>query len=340
MKNSRALWWGAGALAAGAGLAMMRRTERMSLAGKVVLITGGSRGLGLALARRFAGEGARLALCARGGHGLDVARQNLTSTGAEVFTVPCDVADPEQVRHMIASTLREYGRIDVLVNNAGVIHVGPVHEMTLDDFETAMAVMFWGHVYTTMTVLPHMKERHSGRIVNITSIGAKVSVPHLVPYSCAKFAAAAFSEGMRAELQNTGIKVVTIAPGLMRTGSYLNAVFKGNAEAEARWFSAGASLPGISISATRAARQIVEATALGSSERILSMPANLLALFHGMFPGTTADVMGLVNRMLPRGGGEVETGAQSAALRTTVMRAVTTLGRKAAAQYLQPASNS
>ncbi|MEO8597767.1 MAG: SDR family oxidoreductase [Candidatus Solibacter sp.] len=329
---------GAGALAAGAGIALMGRpAERMELAGKVVLITGGSRGLGLAMARRFAGEGARLALCARGAHGLEAAHHNLTGMGAEVFFSPCDVSDPEQVQQLIADTLREYGRIDVLVNNAGVIHVGPVHEMSLQDFETAMAVMFWGPVHTTMAVLPHMRQRRSGRIVNITSIGGKVSVPHLVPYSCAKFAAAAFSEGMRAELKNSGVKVVTIAPGLMRTGSYLNAVFKGDAEGEATWFSAGASLPGISMSATRAARQIVEATARGSAERVLGIPAIMLARFHRMFPGMTSEIMALVNGALPRGGGQIETGAQSRVLHQAWMRLVTTLGRRAAVQFLQPA---
>src|SRR5207302_4043287 len=138
-----------------------------------------------------------------------------------------------------------------------------------------------------------------GRIANITSVGAKVSVPHLIPYSCAKFAAAAFSEGMRAELQGTGVRVITIAPGLMRTGSYLNALFKGAEEDEAAWFSVSSSLPGLSMSAGRAAKQIISATVTGRAERTLSTPANVLARFHGLFPGATADILGLVNRLLP-----------------------------------------
>src|SRR5205807_4694011 len=143
---------------------------------------------------------------------------------------------------------------------AGTISVGPIQTMTVEDFRDAMDVMFWGMVYTTLEALPHFQRNQHGRIVNITSIGGKISVPHLLPYSCAKFAAVAFSEGLRAELHGTGVQAITIAPGLMRTGSFLNAEFKGDDEREAAWFSLSASLPGPSMSATRAARQIISAT--------------------------------------------------------------------------------
>src|SRR5437763_6066124 len=109
---------------------------------------------------------------------------------------------------MVDEVAKRFGRIDVLVNNAGIIQVGPVENMTITDFENAMAVMFWGPVYATLATLPYMRQHGDGRIVNITSIGGKVSVPHLVPYSCAKFAAVALSEGLRAELASTGIRVV------------------------------------------------------------------------------------------------------------------------------------
>jgi len=326
------------AATAGIAAALLRRKKALDLRGKVVLITGGSRGLGLALARGFAERGASLSLCARNEEELDAAKKDLARFAANALTVVCDVGYRDQVQRVVEATLRHYGRIDVLVNNAGVIRVGPVHTMTVEDFENAMDVMFWGTVYATLAVLPHMRERGCGRIVNITSVGAKVSVPHLVPYSCAKFAAAAFSEGLRSELSGTGVKVVTIAPGLMRTGSYLNAVFKGAEEGEAVWFSASASIPGISMSAKRAARQIISATISGSPERILSTPANLIARFHGLFPGVTAEILGLVNRLLPSGSRDVETGADSPVLKTVWARALTTLGRRAAKYYLQPAA--
>src|SRR5947207_4543781 len=196
---------------------------------------------------------------------------------------------------MVEEATMRFGRIDAVINNAGIIQVGPIETMTIEDFERAMAVNFWGVVYTTLAVLPSMLARRRGNIVNITSIGGKVSVPHLLPYSCAKFAAVGFSEGLRAELARDHIPVTTIVPGLMRTGGHLNALFKGDREAEFTWFSLGASLPGISMAAERAARQIVRAAKRGEAERILSLPANLLASFHGLLPGATAGLLRLVH---------------------------------------------
>ena len=324
------------ALAAAVTATAWRRRSTMDLHGKVVLITGGSHGLGLALARTFAREGAKLVLCARSQEELERAAKDVAMNGVEVFTATCDVSNRQQVEALVTAALDRFGRIDVLVNNAGIIHVGPIETMTIEDFEEAMGVMFWGTVYSTMAVLPHMRGRSHQRIVNITSIGAKVSVPHLVPYSCAKFAAAAFSEGMRAELSGSGVKVVTIAPGLMRTGSYLNALFKGAEEGEAGWFSISSSLPGLSMSAERAAEQIVSATRRGRPERILSTPANLLAQFHGLFPNATADLLGLVSRVLPHGGRRSERGSESPMLQKKWLRVLTTLGRHAAEEFLQP----
>jgi short-subunit dehydrogenase len=198
--------------------------------------------------------------------------------------------------------------------------------------------MFWGTVYTTLAALPHLSER--GHIVNVTSIGGKISVPHLLPYSCAKFAAVAFSEGLRAELSGTGKKVVTIAPGLMRTGSFVNALFKGAEPSDAAWFSAGSSLPGLSISAKRAARLIIDAMEQGRAERILSVPANLAARFHGLFPEVSVSILGLVNRLLPRGTHETNLGKDSEVLRRPWMQALTILGRRAAEEYHQPVTLS
>uniref|UniRef100_Q022W9 Short-chain dehydrogenase/reductase SDR n=1 Tax=Solibacter usitatus (strain Ellin6076) TaxID=234267 RepID=Q022W9_SOLUE len=335
---SRKTWLATSAALATAGIAatVLRRRACMDMRGKVVLITGGSHGLGLALARRFAQEGAKIALCARSEEELRRAREDVASRGAEVFTATCDVSDRLQVEAVVTATLDRFRRIDVLVNNAGIIHVGPVDAMTIEDFEQAMGVMFWGTVYATMAVLPHMRGRRDQRIVNITSIGAKVSVPHLLPYSCAKFAAAAFSEGMRAELSGTGVKVVTIAPGLMRTGSYLNALFKGAEAGEAGWFSVSSSLPGISMSAEKAAEQIVSAARSGRPERVLGVPAKLLAQFHELFPSATAGILGLVSRALPHGGRRSELGSESPLLQKEWLRFLTTLGRYVAEDLLQP----
>ncbi len=329
------------AAAVGAGLAAraaVRRFGAPSLRGQVALITGGSRGLGLALARAFAREGCPVAICARDAEELERARMDLERRGAEVAAVRCDVTDRAQVEALIETVTRRFGRVDILVNNAGEIQVGPVESMTIEDFQRAMDVMFWGAVYPTMALLPHLIQRKTGRVVNIASIGGKVSVPHLLPYNCAKFACVGFSEGLRAELAQHGIKVVTIAPGLMRTGSYLNAMFKGDQERESTWFGLSASLPLLSMSGSRAARQIVEATRRGEAEKVLSTPANVLSRFHGLFPGTTADILGLVaSLILPSGTRKHgRKGRETRALNRPVISALTLLGRLAAKRFLQP----
>lgn len=282
------------------GYTALQRWRQEELQGQVVLITGGSRGLGLAMAREFARLGCRLVLCARDVAELEQAQHDLVQRGATVLAVPCDVTDRAQVQHLIDQATQRFGRIDTLVNNAGMIQVGPLQVATVEDFAAAMDVMFWGVLYPTLAVLPQMRARHKGRIVNITSIGGLVSIPHLLPYTCAKSAAVGLSEGLRAELAQEGIQVTTIVPGLLRTGSYLQAHFQGHQEREMTWFALGASLPLVSMSAERAARQIVQATQRGDAERILSLPANVLGRLHGLFPGTTANVLGLVNRLLPR----------------------------------------
>jgi NAD(P)-dependent dehydrogenase (short-subunit alcohol dehydrogenase family) len=293
----------AGAGAVAIARALYRRSKEYDLKGKSVLVTGGSRGLGLVLAREFADEGARVAICARDNQELERARRDLEARGAEVFALPCDVTDRAQVAELIEVVTRRFGRIDVLVNNAGVIQVGPLEVMTLEDFEQAMAIHFWGPLYTTLAVLPQMRARRDGRIVNVSSIGGKIAVPHLVPYSASKFALAGLSDGLRAELQKDNVVVTTVIPGLMRTGSPRNATFKGRHRDEYAWFSISDALPVTSIQAERAARQIVAACRRGQAELIISAQAVLAVKFRALFPEATADILALANRLLPGPGG-------------------------------------
>lgn len=303
-QNKDTLMWaavGVGALLA--TRSAVQRWREYDLRDKTVLITGGSRGLGLVMAREFAREGARVAVCARDLGELARARADLQARGAQALAIPCDVTDREQVNEMVRNVSQRFGSIDVLVNNAGVIEVGPMEVMKIEDYEEAMKTHFWAPLYTTLAVLPTMRRRHEGRIVNIASIGGKLSIPHLLPYNASKFALVGLSEGLRAELAKDGIVVTTVSPGLMRTGSQHNATFKGQHRAEYSWFSVGGALPPISMSAERAARQIVAACKQGRAEVVLSLPAQIVDTFHALFPGITADLLGMVNQLLPAPGG-------------------------------------
>ena len=286
-------------LAAVAAYQAARRARRYELRGRTVLVTGGSRGLGLVLARQLAEVGAKVAICARDEDTLERARQDLERHGRLVLALRCDVTVPDEVERLVRQVGERLGPVDVLVNNAGTISVGPVELMGRDDFRSAMDVNFWGPLNVILAVLPEMRRRGDGAILNIASIGGKLGVPHLVPYSASKFALVGLSEGLRAELGRDGIRVTTICPGLMRTGSPRHAWFKGRPRAEYAWFSISDALPIVSMDAERAAAQIVAALRRGEAGRTLSLPARVAAVAHGLFPSVTADALALVNRLLP-----------------------------------------
>jgi NAD(P)-dependent dehydrogenase (short-subunit alcohol dehydrogenase family) len=278
---------------------------RYDFTGKHALITGGSRGLGLVMARQLAEKGARLTLCSRDGKELLRAQDDLAARGfRKVLVVECDVTDEARVREMVAVARERNGPVDVLVNNAGIIQVGPMEEMRAGDFEQSLDTHFWAALHTTLAVLPDMKARGSGRIVNVSSIGGKIAVPHLLPYSVGKFALVGLSDGLRAEVARYGVTVTTACPGLMRTGSHLNAEFKGRHADEYAWFALLNGLPGVSTSAESASRQILSACAVGDAEVVVGLPAKLAVLGRAMFPNLSANLMALTNRyLLPDPGG-------------------------------------
>jgi short-subunit dehydrogenase len=298
------LWVGAGLSAVLFGKWLKKSHKAFSFRDKVVLITGGSRGLGLLLARELAQEGARIALCARDEEELASAKDELhIRYRADVATFICDVTDRGQVEAMVARVKRRLGDIDVLINNAGQIQVGPLEEMTIEDYEEAMKIHFWAPLYTTLAVLPDFRAKKSGRIGNISSIGGKISAPHLAPYTASKFALTGLSHGLRVELEKAGIYVTTIIPGLMRTGSPEHARFKGQHRKEYSWFAISDALPGFSMNAEAAAKQICEAIRAGKAEIVLSLPAKFVAKSAALFPNLVDGILGMVNRTLPEPGG-------------------------------------
>jgi NAD(P)-dependent dehydrogenase (short-subunit alcohol dehydrogenase family) len=292
-------------LAGAAGVALgLRRALSMSFfQNKVVVITGGSRGLGLLLAREAARHGARLAICARDSAEVERAVAELSAKNVQVLGAECDVSDDAQARAFIHATLARFGRIDVLINAAGIIQIGPLDSMGVADFREAMETNFFGLLQTSLAVLPHMRARHAGRIVNICSIGGALAVPHLAPHSASKFAAVGFSQGLASESARHGIAVTTVLPGVMRTGSHVNALVKGQREKEGAWFSLAASLPGTSSSAARAARKILRACALKTRVVYVGPGMKLAHVAQTVAPGAVSRLIGLASRLLPESGG-------------------------------------
>nr|WP_294693504.1 SDR family oxidoreductase [uncultured Friedmanniella sp.] len=309
----------------------------------MALVAGASRGLGLLLARELGRRGHRLVICARSAGELEIARSHLEADGLTVRTAVCDVSDAEAVEALVDDTERIEGPVAVAIVVAGVIQVGPLASLTRAHFEEALGVMLWGPVHVGLALAGRMRARGHGRIGVITSVGGLVPVPHLLPYSTAKFAAVGFAAGLRDELAGTGVKVTTVAPGLMRTGSHLRAEFTGNQAAEYAWFAPAASLPVVTMDPEHAAVRIVDAVLAGRAYLLLSLLTKIASRVNGLAPTTTAALLGLTSRLLPSGpapagtstiqGYQVEERLKP--LPSVLAKAVTILGRRAANRWNQ-----
>lgn len=318
---------------------LVESTNPESFRGQSAVITGGSRGLGLALARQLVNENCNVTLLARDEEELRRAKLELEKLNrGQVHIIACDVTDNAQLSSAIHEAADLHDGIDLLINNAGTIVVGPWESMTQQDFEAQMDI----HLYATMNsiriTLPFLRQKTSGkRIVNICSMGGRVAVPHMLPYDTSKFALSGFSQGLATELYDEEISVTTIYPGLMRTGSPIQAVFKGEHEKEFAWFQSADVLPGFSTAAQDAAKQIIEAARERRFELMPFLPAKLRLGLATFFPELVAYTLVVLNRLLPKGqSGEYKTGAQS---REVFDRSILTKVFKSSAQKAEKEFN-
>jgi NAD(P)-dependent dehydrogenase (short-subunit alcohol dehydrogenase family) len=289
-----------GMVMAAALAAEARRLRRaIELDGQAALVTGGSRGLGLLIARELGRRGVRVVLMARDQADLDRAERKLRAEGIEASSVAGDVSVEADARRAVEAVVSRYGAIDILVNNAGVISVGPVEHVTRADYEEAMAVHFWGPLNTIEAAIPLMRQQGGGRIANISSFGGKLGVPHMVPYCASKFALAGLSGALTPELARDNIAVTTVCPGLLRTGSPFNAWFKGQHREEFAWFAIADSLPMVSMSGQRAAAQIVDSIRHGDAELVITWAAKLAVVAAALMPNTVSLALQAASALLP-----------------------------------------
>ena len=279
-------------------------------AGAVVVVTGGSRGLGLAIASRFARSvRVRLVLVSRHMDELEQAKASLLAQHPhlqpdDLHLIAADLAQPAECQRLIAASLARFGRIDVLVNNAAIIQIGPAELMPAAAFEQAMQVNFFAAFHTTWAALPHLLQQQPlvgtrrAAVVNIASIGGKLAVPHMLPYTAAKFALVGFSEGLHAELHPSDVLVTTVCPGLMRTGGEAHANFIGDIEAERKWFNFAATKPLITTTATHAANRIVHAVERNRAEITITPQAWLAARIAGLMPETLQFLNAMTTRFI------------------------------------------
>ncbi|GGO34386.1 ketoacyl reductase [Deinococcus humi] len=271
--------------------------SRYDLTGKSVLITGGSRGLGLVLAAEFLKRGARVMLMARDAAELERAADQLAA-GGRVHTVTGDVTREEDLHRALAEVQRVFGGLDVLVNNAGLIQGGPLDNMTEANFREIMEVNTFAPLRLTRLALPELR-RSGGRVLLVSSVGGQVAIPHLAPYSVSKFALTGLGQALRAELAQDGVGVTTVCPTVMRTGSPRQATVKGQYRKEYGLFATVDNFPLISLDTEVAAKRMVDALVRGDAEAPIGGAALLLRHAQALAPQLTADLLALSTRLLP-----------------------------------------
>ncbi len=287
---------------AAAGLVLSNFYEtKESLFDKNIIITGGSRGLGFALAQEAVRQGANVILLARTKEELEKAqlmlRQSNEYSRVEVFV--CDVTDKNQLHAIIDAIIIKFKTIDIVINNAGQIIVGPFESMSESDFRKQMDLHMFAVLNMTQILYPHFKENKKGHIVNICSIGGRVAVPHMLPYDASKFALSGLSQGLAAELQKDNITVTTVYPSLMKTGSPIQAQFKGNQKNEFTWFATSDYMPGISMPADMAAKKIIQGIKEKRTEIIFSTIGKARLYGSLLFPELMRWTMSILNSLMP-----------------------------------------
>lgn len=228
----------------------------MDIHGKVVVITGASGGIGLATARCFAKEGAKLVLAARSADKLDQLVSELRQQGVEAAAVPTDVRKVESVRQMVEAAIQQFGRVDVLINNAGQAIAGTIAEINTDDLHQIIDLNVFGPIYAMQAVVPVMRRQGGGIIVNISSMTSKMTIPGLAGYASTKAALNLITQTARGELAADNIRVLLVLPRMTETDFGKNSL--GNQQSRQHQRSGGSG-PRIVDSPDYVANRIFEA---------------------------------------------------------------------------------
>lgn len=248
-----------------------------TIRGTTVVITGATSGIGRETARAFARAGAGVVVAGRREERLREVVAEIESRGGDALAVQTDVAQQDQVDRLIARAEERYGRIDTLVNNAGVGIAAKFEEQSLDDFRRVMDINFWGAVYGCRAVLPVMRAQPGGGvIINVSSILGRRGVPYETAYCASKFALAGFSEALRTEVMASGIDVSTIFPGAVETEIFESAANQ-----------TGLQIPELTpkFPAREMARLIVQDARFPQPEIVMALDAQFIDFFNRMAPG-------------------------------------------------------
>lgn len=261
----------------------MASAKDVDITGRVVVITGASMGIGEALARNFAGRGCSVVLSSRDAGRAEAARQRIGHTD-RTLALSCDVRNREEIDKVVSLTLHHFGRIDVWVNNAGYGMRDSVEMMDMAECRAMFDTNLFGAIQGMQAVIPVMKQQHSGTIINISSVAGHIALPYSAAYCATKFAMNAIGKAARGELRGTGVHVLTVCPGFIKTNFQANRV-PGRAGMELQ------PPRGAGISAERVARAVLRAYVKGKREIVVPWTNHIYVKFYQLFPGLVEDSM-------------------------------------------------
>ncbi len=254
--------------------------------GKIIVVTGASSGIGAASARAFAAEGGHVVVTARSAGPLERVAQEIVRAGGKAVAIPTDVGDPQAAAALLERVARELGGIDVLVNNAGVNYRGPVEERKAEELAQIISVNLIAPILLCRAVLPHLRKRGRGAIVNVASLAGRVPLPGEATYSASKWGLRGFSFSLAEELAGTGISVSLVSPGPVDTGFIMSTI----EDVPDLVFSQPMS------TAEEMAALVVDAAADGESERLPSRASGYLTTMGYLFPKLRQRLVPLMER--------------------------------------------
>ncbi|NET26710.1 SDR family oxidoreductase [Okeania sp. SIO1I7] len=259
-----------------------------------VLITGASQGCGKATALLFARKGYNIVLAARTLDKLVETANEVRANGSSALAIPTDVTDAKQVEYLVQKAIDFYGKIDVLVNNAGICLTGAMEHTTLEDFQQLMNVNFFGYVNTIKALLPNFLSKKSGTIVNVGSIGGKMPLPQMTAYCASKYAVTGLTDTLRLELQPKGINVISVHPGVINSDFMERAQFRGgdNSEVESSRQQMNSVLTSSFVSQPKDIAEAIWNAVKNNQSEVVVGPAVLATETYRLFPGLVQFMMG------------------------------------------------
>jgi len=272
-----------------------------NLKNKVAAVTGAASGIGRCLALNLAAEGCHLAISDINEEELKKTAEMLKGEDVKVSTFKLDVSNREQVYQWADSVVKEFGQVDIIINNAGVAVSDTLEDISYENFEWAFNIDFWGVVYGTKAFLPHLRKRPEGNIVNISSINGIIPFPYNGPYNCAKFAVKAFNETLIQEIGKSNINVTSVHPGGIKTNIAKNMRFvKHYNEETEKETLVGLVDKTFMTKPEKCAEEIVAAIKKNKKRLLVGIDSKVMDLMARLLPVTAYKLVGIMYERLSR----------------------------------------